>query len=206
MTADLIRNCKELEEFYKELSEFRQKNRKQLKVFLKPIKRDTHLLDKLLAAEETTQAQNVINNYWKELWKETEGKRYSQESKIAYKTLRRITKYHVFEKRDGAVIHQVKDEDGNVTDRNQVDQLLAKTLMEIQVDPKEPHIERKVFPKLSELSAKDFTLNITNQSSSGKAIAYDCLSDSMFKYHIKEEELNKLSEEEILEKTLQRDL
>ena len=107
----------------------------------------------------------------------------------------------MFEKRDGAIIHQLRDENEEVvTDRNKIDQLLAKTITEIQVDSKEQYIEEKEFPKLPELSAKDFTLLITNKLTSGKAIAHDCLCDSMFKYHIKEEELNSLSQEEIEDK------
>ncbi len=198
-TARLFTRFKDLQELYQNLSKIRHDNQKRLNVLLKPKKKDTSLLDKLLEVEESTQIQEIISNHWTKEWEDLENKRYSPSSAEAYKKLRTLTKYHLYEKKDGAVISQLLDDDDTVlTDRLQVESKLAKTIEEIQVDPHGSYIEKKPFPKLPELTAKEFTALITNQLSCGKAIAFDCLSDSIFQNKIDTEVLRSLSEEEVL--------
>lgn len=199
VTNSLISNCKSLKEFYEKLSVLRHVNKKKLKILVKPPRKDTSLLEKLIETDETIQMQEMIKNHWGKIWRDIEGNRFSKESSVAYKDLKRITRYHLYEKRDGAIIQQLISEDNEiVTNRAQVDELLAQTITEIQVDPQAEHLEKKKFPILPELSAKEFSLLISNQLSYGKAIAHDNLCDLMFKHHIDEDKIKTLSEEDII--------
>ncbi|HRP37858.1 MAG TPA: hypothetical protein PLS50_08695, partial [Candidatus Dojkabacteria bacterium] len=68
-------------------------------------------------------------------------------SATAYKNLKNILKYHLFEKRDGGIINCVINEDGTIEqDQDQVSRLLLKTIKEIQVDNKWKWLEEKEFP------------------------------------------------------------
>ena len=57
--------------------------------------------------------------------------------------------------------------------------------------------KKKKFPKLPELTAREFTSIVTNNLSTGKAMAHDYLTDLLFSYKIDDEKLSKLTEEEI---------
>jgi len=94
--------------------------------------------------------------------------------------LRKILKYHLFEKRDGAVINSILDDEGNlVADQQKIDQLLLNTPEEIQLDNNWGWIQEKEFPKLPRLNESQ-TEEIFKQLSYNKAVAYDEISDVIF--------------------------
>ena len=71
-------------------------------------------------------------------------------------------------------------ENGEVTtDPTEIDELLTKTMSEIQIDDKWGWIEAKKFPRLKKISEID-TQYILKNISSNKAIAWDGASDIMF--------------------------
>lgn len=73
----------------------------------------------------------------KKKWEQIENTRFSQESKTAYKDLQTILKHHVYEKRDGGIINQLLSEEGEIIqDTDQINELLAQTIEQIQVDHK----------------------------------------------------------------------
>lgn len=138
------------------------------------------LLNKLLELQEPQGITTTINEYWTKYWKKTEETRYSQKSQIAYASLKRILKYHLFEKRDGGIIHSLKEEDGTVvSDPEIVNSMLLKTMEELQVDNKWGWLEEKPFPKLPRLSEEEM-VRIVDRLASEKAIAYDGLSGILF--------------------------
>lgn len=92
-----------------------------------------------------------------------------------------MLKYHLFEKRDGAIVNAILDADGSlISDPNQVARNLLQTLEEIQVDPVFSFIEKKKFPKLPLLS-RDEMARIMSLLSTNKAIAFDAIHDLIFK-------------------------
>jgi len=114
------------------------------------------------------------------LWKRREDIRYSQSSRQAYQTLKNILKYHLFEKRDGGIINSMVKDNGEITiDPTEIDELLTKTMSEIQIDENWGWIAQKKFPQLQEISELD-TQYIFRNISTNKAIAWDGASDIMF--------------------------
>jgi len=104
------------------------------KVKPKAFKND--LLMKLLMKLQNPQdMEKTINDYWINIWKETESQRYSQFSAQAYQTLRKILKYHLFEKTDEGIINCIRKDDDSIEDQpEKVNELLVKTMKEIQID------------------------------------------------------------------------
>ena len=97
-----------------------------------------------------------------------------------------MLKYHLYEKRDGGIINKIQTENGEIiATPKEVNEQLAKTIEEIQIDKRWNFLEEKPFPKLSRLSAKEVQ-NLIEGFSTNKAITLDGLSDVMFKKeHIK---------------------
>ena len=62
---------------------------------------------------------------------------------------------------------------------DEVNELLARTVQEIQNDPKWGSIEKREFPRLPRLAEEEMT-NIINLVSTGKTIAYDGIADVLF--------------------------
>ena len=167
--------------FLNQLSILKHKNKRKIWKRIKPKSFKNETLWKLLSKLSNPQElEMTINNYWKDEWKNTEAERYSQYSAHAYQKLKKILKYHLFEKRDGGIINCIKNEDDSIeTNMDKVNALLLKTMKEIQIDKKWEFIEEKEFPKLNRLNQGDME-RIIGKFSTGKAIAYDGLSDIIF--------------------------
>jgi len=167
--------------FLDELVQYRLENHKRLKKLVKHKPHDHHLFEKLLAIDDPATTEEVVNNHWKEFWEDTEKQRFSKESKMAYRDLKNILKYHLFgEKRDGGIINQILMEDGEIIDNpNEVNESLAKTIEEIQVDNKWGYLAKEEFPLLPPLSKKEVK-QLIKRLSTHKAITLDGLSDILF--------------------------
>jgi len=60
---------------------------------------------------------------------------FGGELRKAYATLKRILRYHLYEKRDGAIIDTIKDKNGNIiTEEDLVNAKLLTTLKEVQLN------------------------------------------------------------------------
>ena len=139
------------------------------------------LLTQLLSMQKDQSVNQVISEHWAERWKETEQKRFSPLSKEAYRNLKQILKYHLYEKRDGAIINCIKMEDGRIeTQKDELEKQIYKTMEEIQVDQKWGWIEQKELPKIGEIKHQAM-MTIMEQLATNKAIAFDQLTDSLFK-------------------------
>ena len=87
------------------LGKLKQRNKRNIWKKVKPRAFNNNSLMKLfLKLQNPQDIEKTINNYWINIWKETESQRYSQFSAQAYQTLRKILRYHLFEKRDGGII------------------------------------------------------------------------------------------------------
>jgi hypothetical protein len=158
----------------------KERKRDMVKIIKFKTKRDDDLIQKLLDLQDPEDITRTINEHWKGFWRETEATRYSEGSAEAYKRLKSVLKYHLFEKRDGAIINCIQNEDGTIEDQpDQVNEQLLKTLEEIQVDNRWKWIEQKEFPQLAQLKQEKVE-DIMSQLASNKAIAYDGLSNILF--------------------------
>lgn len=166
--------------FLEQLHLYRKDNRKGLLKLVPRKARENKLLEQLIKAEEGSNIDEIVNDYWKNVWEETERQRWSNESRIAYDNLKRILKYHLFEG-GGDIINKIQSEDGEIiTNDKELNDQLARTIEELQQDEKWEYLNRTDFPKLPRLSREELK-NIMESLSKNKAITLDGLSDCMFK-------------------------
>jgi hypothetical protein len=184
ITTQILRNPKiqNSTDFLKELRALRQANGTITKDISRPKKpQSSKILEILRSLDGSSNVTQVINDYWSNYWKELELLRFSSESQQAYSDLKKILRYHLFEKRDGAIISSIIDSDGSlISDPQEVAKHLLQTLEEIQVDPNFPFIPKKSFPILPPLSKEELG-GLMSMLSTNKAIAYDAAHDVMFK-------------------------
>lgn len=105
----------------------------------------------LTQLDDPSKVTEVVNQHWQELWRITEQQRFSKESKEAYQRLRKVLKYHLYEKRDGVIVNVLTNDEGElIEDPSEVNKLLLSTLKETQVDEKWGWIEHTDFPTLAD--------------------------------------------------------
>ena len=76
-------------------------------------------------------------------------KKWPQESELAYSHLKLCLKYHLYERRDGGNINQlITEEDTIIVDPKDINEQLARTIEEIQMDDKWEYLQEKSFPIL----------------------------------------------------------
>jgi endonuclease/exonuclease/phosphatase family metal-dependent hydrolase len=166
--------------FLDELREYRLQERKHLQKLVKHKPRDLHLFEKLLQIDNPAQVNELVSSHWQNIMQRIERTRWTNESKLAYKDLKDILKYHLYEKRDGGIIALVLSEDGTIiSELEKVYELLAKTIEEIQVDERWKFLDREEFPMLPMLSQKEVK-HFMKEISTNKAITLDGLSDILF--------------------------
>jgi len=195
ITLALINNeiITKAEDFIQHFGQLTKRRKGEIMKIIKlKSRRSNELMDKLLKIQNPDEISKVINNHWNEFWKNTESTRYSTDSATAYKRLKNMLKYHLFEKRDGGIINCIKYEDGTIEQQpDKVSDELLKTMKEIQVDNKWKWLEAKEFPRLPELKSTEVEL-LMLQLSSNKAIAYDGLSNILFSTTKEKEKENSL--------------
>ena len=146
------------------------------------------LLNKLIRLEQASIAEVIttIKEHWANFWQLTERERWSICSRQACHKLKSILKYHLFEKRDGAIISQLLTDSGEITDDPQViGSLLGQTIKEIQIDENWGWLESRPFPELSRLSQPEL-LELIRLLLTDKTLALDSISDTIFKMALKE--------------------
>ena len=94
--------------FLEKLSTFRKNNKKAILKTLKPkLQKTTDLFTKLLNVQDPALIPDTINKHWTDIWQKTEELRYSRYSGLAYKQLKNILKYHMFQKSAGRRRNQI---------------------------------------------------------------------------------------------------
>ncbi len=173
-------------------SEFLKKVEKQMKLrgynILKKVRKnkpETTLLRQLLETlDEDKDLSKLVQEYWNEQYIENEKNRYSalpSNVKDAFSLLKRVFKYHHYDKRDGSIVTKILQDDGTTEMRQEeVDKQLINVLKTTQFKEDQPKYDIPLdFPKMQKLSHEDCK-NIISRISNGKAIAYDGLSDIIF--------------------------
>ncbi len=172
--------------------EFLKKVEKQMKIrgfnILKKsskTKFERTLLNQLLETlNEDKDLGRLVQDYWNQKYIENEKNRYSaipSNVKEAFDLLKKVFKYHHYDKRDGSIVTKILQNDGSVEMRQEeVNKQLIGVLKAIQFKEDQPKYESQVdFPKMPKLSHEECKL-ILGRISSGKAIAYDGISDILF--------------------------
>ena len=119
ISLELLNNgkVKDATAFLHKFGKLKQKKERKIWKVIKPksFKSDS-LLKILMNLKDPNNLETIINDYcyWIDFWVGTENTRYSVDSANAYNTLRRILKYHLFEKRDGGIINCIKKEDDTI--------------------------------------------------------------------------------------------
>jgi len=90
-------------------------------------------------------------------------------------------KYDHFDKRDGSIICSIRSDESEelIIDKNEVDRRLMQTIKELQLDVSKPQPQNLAFPKM-EVKGMEEMKKILERISSGKAIAWDAVTDSIF--------------------------
>jgi len=92
-----------------------------------------------------------------------------------------MLKYHLFEKRDSGIINCIQKEDESIeTDQKKVKELLSTATKEMQINERWDFLEETEFPKLNRLNEGEMK-EIIEKLSTGKAIAFDGISNNLFK-------------------------
>ena len=82
---------------------------------IKPKKRKNDIYKNLLLSiKDDSSVTEILNEYWANFWNEIEHKRFSSMSKDAFNTMKTITKYHLYEKRDGSIVNSILEGDREI--------------------------------------------------------------------------------------------
>ena len=104
-------------------------------------------------------------------------KDFPPDSKKAFESLKKISKYNLFERKDGSVVSAIKKEDGTIC--NEPEEISAVLIQELRKIQDSPRFEHKIvpfptLPMLSELEAKQIVDSIPHD----KALSSDLFSGS----------------------------
>lgn len=151
---------------------------KQRKVENKLLTQILHIQD------EDSDLRSLINDHYQELISKNEDKRFSTETqdiKDAFKFLKKMFKYHEFERRDGSIVNRILLPDGSIeSQQDEVNKALIDVMRKAQLLETEPKYDKPTpFPRLRPLTFQE-ALEVVNTISTGKAIAFDGISDIMF--------------------------
>jgi len=144
----------------------------------KPFKRE--LLLRLLAiTEEDSDLRLVIKNFWREKAEDNEALRFSDKSREAFEFMKKVFKYHEYNRRDGSIISKVIDEEGKlIVEEDEVNRRVISALWSVQLN--EPvYSKPEPFPRLDEPSEEEME-DMLRQLSTNKAIAFDGVTDLIF--------------------------
>ena len=138
-------------------------------------------IQKLLDAQEDSDAFEIIRSYFRQFNADLEEQRFSNLSKKFFDYLRKVFKYDQISKRDGSIVSSLKDEhDQIITNEAEVHKQIMLTIKELQVDLTKPRPLNLEFPQLNTKSLSEMNEILASLSNS-KAIAYDGITDSIFK-------------------------
>ena len=167
-----------LEQIHSKLKKRKYDITKEIKI--KPWKKE--LLERVMQIENQDEdIENIIQNFWREKVQENEQKRYSPEIEEAFNFLKKVYKYHEYDKKDGSIVNKIKLDDGTIiTDQEEVNHIIIEELKKQQVVENEPQYDNPIdFPKLPPLNESEM-MEIVGRLSTNKAIAYDGITDILF--------------------------
>ncbi len=172
-----IQDASNSNEFLEALKEAHTNHQARIYVTLNQRKIERKLFKRIVHSGETTRS--LIMKYWKEVFEENEEMRFSHLSRDAFQTLKRMSRYDQFGKRDGSIVNKIMKDGQVVTEEDEVNRLLIEQLKSHQWNPnREIYIEgnETPFPYLDVLAHEEMK-EILGQISRHKALAGDLVSD-----------------------------
>jgi len=187
ITIQSLQECSDAESFLLTLKKLLKKNKHKLWRKIRIKTKDNELLKRILSlrncdlGEEDDSLTKAIKDYWKEKAIDCETMLGTNRLKEAFSFLRKVYKYHEFNRRDGSIIDKIRRDDGTVTyEEEEVHKLLIENLKNTQLKENEPiYKEPLPFPVLPILDQQEM-VDIVSKISHGKALSVDGVSDIIF--------------------------
>ena len=175
-----LNKCNDAHDFIRLFYEEIKTKRHKLMKVVKNKSRNQDLLNRILNNEDE-DTLTVIREYWKEKVNECSNWFLDNRLKEAYGFLRRVYKFHEYNRRDGSLISKIKKDDGTITyEEDEVHRELINQPQLTQVKDSEPKYEQATpFPNLPLLSEEEMG-DLIFKISSGKAASFDGISDIVF--------------------------
>ncbi len=182
LSQEVLKKSSKAQEF---LNQMIQKLKERNFVITKTIKikpKRNELLERILTIQnEDEDVDDIIKNYWSEMCDLIENQRYSPKSSEAFSLMKKIYKYHQYDRKDGSVVNKLLLPDDKVIEgQNKVSKLLIEEMKKIQITNDEPsynsYIPFPELPLLTDIECKEIMENI----STNKALALDRVSDIIF--------------------------
>lgn len=140
------------------------------------------LLERIISIkDEDDDIAQIIKDYWIEMSLNNEKLRYSPDSKEAFSLMKKIYKYHQYDRRDGSIVNKILLPSGEIVeDQERVSKILIEEMKNIQITNQESlydtYIPFPTLPVLSDKECKEIMMSISHN----KAIAFDGVTDILF--------------------------
>ncbi len=187
ITLGALESTSNSKEFLRMIQYSRKANPKGMTMTLKRNSFRKPVIQKLLDGNEEEDALDIIRNYFRQFNQDLEDRRFSNLSKVFFNYAKKVFKYDCIDKKDGSIISVIKDENNLIiTDPSEVNKQLILTMKELQEDISKPTPRNLPFPILEDKTVEEME-TFLKKLSSGKAISYDGITDSIFrkKFHKK---------------------
>ena len=181
ITQASLERCKNGQEFIHMSNKKYKYNKTKLKTKSRHKPKTNELLDRILTSEEDDDTLKIIKEYWKEKNTEYENQLLSNQLRKAFQYMKKLTKFHEYNRRDGSIINKVIKEDKSVTSNtDEVNRLVLDNLKNIQTKDDQPFYTQEIpFPEYQLISHSELDY-ILSKLFQGKAITYDGISDCLF--------------------------
>jgi len=139
------------------------------------------ILDIFTRNREMDEVRKELTQMWEITWMNLEKQRFSQESKTAFGMLRKLTKYHMFDKAGGGIASAIIKQDGSIErDCEKVSRAIILSMEKLHTPPQEQRIEsRRRWEGLQALTVEE-TIAIMERMPKNKAVAFDLIGDDLF--------------------------
>ena len=169
-------------QFFSDIERSQRRNKHRVMLRVRPRRFENKLLQRLLDLPETSDIGKEIRNYWEEIIRDNENKRFSVASKEAFDFLKKVYKYHQYDRRDGSIVNSFMDDNNSIiTDPSLISDMILENLQKMYA----PHPDCKTwrcnyfFPSLRPISDEECE-SICGRISTGKGLGFDLVSDVLF--------------------------
>ena len=181
ITQKSLEKCKNGPEFIYMCNKKYKYNKAKLKTKTRHKPKTNELLNRIVTSEEEDDTFEIIKEYWKEKTTECENQLLNNQLRKAFQYMKKLTKFHEYNRRDGSIINQVIKDDKSITSNiDEVNKLVLNNLKSIQTKDDQPLYTKEIpFPELQPISSSEMDY-ILSKLFQGKAITYDGFSDCIF--------------------------
>ena len=144
-------------EFIKMCNKKYKYNKTKLKVKTRHKNKNNELLNRIMESEEDENTLEIIKEYWREKTTDCELQLLNNQLQKAFHCMKKLTKFHEYNRRDGSIINRVLKEDKSVTSEiDEVNKLVLDNLKSIQTKDDQPlYTNTTPFPNLQLISQSE---------------------------------------------------